>query len=331
MNALSRAEVGAVVASAVSAPSVLNTQPWRFRARAASRDQFDEIELWADPGRGLVELDPEGRELLISCGAALYNLRLAMAVLGHETTCEVLPDQSEPSLIARVTVVGVHRPTEDEDQLFAVVPTRRTSREPFLADDVPDSVIDQLVPAAESNGARLDEADEWHRTWLTGLIREADRAQQTEPQAVREVGSWVGDQAPSEAGISTDRLGPRSLDPNPLVRDFAMGRHTAGREAARFPHEGRLFVLLTPADSPKDRVAAGVALEHVWLQATSHGVSVSLNTSPTESPGLRPWIRDPASPIGIPQLVLRLGYGPSPSPTRRRAVSDVLEFDELVR
>lgn len=331
MNSLSATEVRAVVASAVSAPSVLNTQPWRFRANAAVRDEFDEIELWADPDRGLEVLDPEGRELLISCGAALYNLRLALAVLGRETTCEILPEQDQPLLIARARLAGSHQPTADEDQLFAVIPTRRTSREPFVADDVPDSVIDQLAQATGSDGAMLQEADEWHRRALVGLSRDADREQQTELKAAQEVASWVGDQAPPEAGIPTDRLGPRGADSGSLVRDFAMGRPTDGREIATFPHNGRVFVLLTSADGPNDRVGAGIAMEHMWLLATSHGVSVSLQTSPVESAGLRPWLRDPKWPVGVPQMVLRLGYGRPPPPTPRRAVSDVLELRAPVR
>src|SRR6516225_8686290 len=57
-----------LIATAARAPSVQNTQPWRFRVG----DYV--IELYADLGRKL-KVDPAGRELLISCGAALFGLR----------------------------------------------------------------------------------------------------------------------------------------------------------------------------------------------------------------------------------------------------------------
>ena len=62
---------GFLVAAAARAPSVHNTQPWRFRAGP------DAVELWTDPRRKL-RADPSGREMLISCGAALFGLRLVI-------------------------------------------------------------------------------------------------------------------------------------------------------------------------------------------------------------------------------------------------------------
>ena len=67
---------GYVVAAAVWAPSVHNTQPWWFSASGR------EISLYADAGRQLAVADPRGREMLISCGAALFTARLALRSLG---------------------------------------------------------------------------------------------------------------------------------------------------------------------------------------------------------------------------------------------------------
>ena len=85
-----------VVAAAVWAPSVHNTQPWWFRTRG------QEISLYADDGRQLRVADPAGREMMISCGAALFTARLALRSLGYIPETYVLPDPGQPSLVARV-------------------------------------------------------------------------------------------------------------------------------------------------------------------------------------------------------------------------------------
>ena len=88
-------------------------------------------------------------------------------------------------------------------------------------------------------------------------------------------------------------------------------------------------MLLTPSDGPDDHFQAGQALERIWLTATAEGLSVALHTSPTEVPELRPLLRNPDTEIGVPQIVLRLGYGPTPERTPRRAVAEVLETKDL--
>jgi len=72
-------QVDFLIATAARAPSVHNTQPWRFRVGEFA------IELYADMGRKL-RTDPLGREMLISCGAALFGLRLPGSLPGSSTT-----------------------------------------------------------------------------------------------------------------------------------------------------------------------------------------------------------------------------------------------------
>src|SRR5690242_4716936 len=72
-----RDRLRAALGYAVLAPSSHNTQPWRFALRE------DSVEVYADRSRALRVVDPDGRELAISCGAALFHLRLAMRALGY--------------------------------------------------------------------------------------------------------------------------------------------------------------------------------------------------------------------------------------------------------
>ena len=319
-SVLTETELTEVVTAAVRAPSVLNTQPWRFHAHD------DVIDVFADSARGLTHLDPQGRELLMSCGAAVANLRLALACLGRASTARLMPDRAKPSWIAQVRVGGQHEPTTTEQRLRAAIPERRTSREPFTDAKIPPGVLAELQEAARAEGARLEEPPEWHRTSLAGLVRDADRRHRDSPAVASDVHAWAGEGAPPGAGIPVENLGPRSTDPSSLVRDFAMNERVAGRPSAVFTADGELLVLLTNGDTPVDRVRAGEALERVLLEATASGVSVALLTQPTEVPELRPWLRDPRSPWGHPQALLRMGFGPRPPESPRRPISEVLEI-----
>src|SRR5438045_93010 len=108
-----------VVAEAVWAPSVHNTQPWRFTAAGP------EISLHADDGRQLPVSDPDGREMMISCGAALFTARLALRSLGWIPETSVMPDPGRPLLVARVRWQRRAAPAEFEQRLFGQVRQRR--------------------------------------------------------------------------------------------------------------------------------------------------------------------------------------------------------------
>ncbi len=318
-SVLTDVELTTVIAAAVRAPSVLNTQPWRFHAHD------NVIDVLADQERGLSHLDPQGRELLMSCGAAVLNLRLTLAALRHASTTRVMPDPSAPSWVAEVRVGGRHDPTTNEMRLHAAIPERRTSREPFSDVRVTDSVVAELQAAAVAEGARLELPPEWHQASLAGLVHDADRRQRAEPALAGDIQGWTGEGAPSGAGIPVANLGPAPADPSSLVRDFALREHVPGRPSAEFPSDGLMLVLLTDGDGAADRVRAGQALERVWLEATASQVSVSLLTQPVEIPELRPWLRDPGSAWGSPQALLRVGFGAQPPESPRRPVSEVLE------
>ncbi len=310
-----------VAATGVLAPSVLNTQPWTFHAYGGT------VDVVTDPSRAAVHLDPQGRELLMSCGAALFNLQLAVAAQSREPVVTILPDAARPEIVGRVVAGDDYVPTATDLRLHAAIPHRRTSREPFEDRVVPEPVIAALVEAAEAEGARLDQPPPWHLASITGLVHDADRAQRDRPEVVEDVLDWTGGRSRPGSGIPDSRLGPRPADPSALVRDFSMRQYVPDRPVADFGEAGVLMVLLTPLDTPSDRIKAGIALEHVLLEAASHGVSATLLTQPVEVPELRQWLRDPGTAFAYPQALMTFGYGPVPPPTPRRPVSDVLVLD----
>ena len=123
--ALTPDQVAFLVETAGRAPSVHNTQPWQFRIRENG------LDLYADRTRRLRAIDPAGREMLISCGAAVFGLRLGLRHLGYRAAVELLPDPGRPGLLARVRLDREVPPTAEDWEMLAAVPHRHTHRGPF--------------------------------------------------------------------------------------------------------------------------------------------------------------------------------------------------------
>ncbi|PPK65696.1 nitroreductase [Actinokineospora auranticolor] len=297
------------LAAATRAPSVHNSQPWRFARRGRV------IEVWLDRDRVLAVVDPHGHEARLSCGAALYTLRLALAVDGFAARVRVRPDGERDDLLAEVELDVRHRPTEQERTLAAAVPRRHTNRRPFLDRAVPERLRVPLARAAAAEGARLVLVDRPELfTPVADLIRRADRVQSGDPAYRAELRSWLA--GPGRAdGVPASALG-RSPTPGGLValRDF-------GAPEADFERVPLLAVLTTLGDTPADQVVAGQAMQRVLLTATASGLAVSPLSQPVEVPTTRRALG--ALVGGMVHTVLRIGYGHVGSPTRRRAVEEV--------
>jgi nitroreductase len=302
--------------AATKAPSMHNTQPWRFRVLRDSQT----IELRADPARMLRHGDPHGRAVHIACGAALFNLRIAVAAGGREPVTRLLPDPAEPLLLATLRLGGRHRPSEDERDLYTAIPARHTNRRPFSARLVPPGVLADLVLAARLEGAVLDLPghSETHR--LLGVVADAETDLLADPGYRAELAQWVGGERDQD-GIPGSATGPRDPRGRTPVRDFLGG---AAQGYEWFEEAPQLAVLSTQGNSKEDWLRAGQALQRVLLTATQRGIAVSPLTQPLETHDA--WlVRDPGAESGWPQLILRIGYGLPVPASPRRPVSDVLD------
>jgi nitroreductase len=163
-------DLTACVRSATVAPSLHNSQPWRFRIEAHG------VDVYADPRRRLDVLDPAGRELLISVGAAVFTLRLAIRGAGYLSDPTLFPVAAEPDLVARVRVRGPMAPTPAAEALVAAIPHRHTNRWPFARSVVPADAVERLADAARREGATLTVAGAVSRNAILNLSQEADRA-----------------------------------------------------------------------------------------------------------------------------------------------------------
>ena len=305
---------------AVLAPSRHNTQPWLFRIHNAT------VELYVDRSRTLPAVDARDRELIISCGAALANLLIAIQHFGYVANVEIHAHPEQPDLLARVNLEHGIGASDKEQQLFRAILQRRTNRQPFANRPLPPSLLTVFERLAMQEAARFQAVGEKEtRRALLDLVATADGMLWTDPRFREEVARW------------TRPPGSTSLDGVP---DSAVGRvHMASYLGARTVHtflveEGKmhheapaspiLAVLWTPDDTWFDWLAAGRALERILLHARANDVWASFLNQPLALPALRTAIGGLFKEAESPQLIVRMGYGSPVAPTPRRNVSEVL-------
>ncbi|WP_030245379.1 Acg family FMN-binding oxidoreductase [Streptomyces sp. NRRL S-350] len=311
-----------LVSAAVAAPSIHNSQPWRF----GLQPDTSTVEVRSDRTRAVPAADPQGRALHISVGAAVLNLRVAAGHLGWAPEVRLLPDPADPELFATVRLdTPAAARSRGIDKLYEAIWHRHSIRTPFTGKPVPPAVLDELTTAARSEDALLHLPDRQETARLLHLTAEAERRSTTDEPQRTESRSWVraGDAQPY--GIPATALGPQDRSGHLPMRDFS-ALHAAEHQApAPFEAEPRIAVLATAHDAPRDWLRAGLALEHVLLAATVHGVRASLLHQAMEWPYLRWEARDPHQGPGYVQILIRLGYGPEGAPTPRLTPGEVLE------
>ncbi len=308
---------------AVLAPSGHNTQPWLFNIVG------DGVELYADRTRALPVCDPEDRELIMSCGAALLHLRVALRYFGYEGAVETFPEPDEPDLLARISFGDERKATAEEHSLFDAIPKRRTNRMPFEARQLPEKVLRELQAAASKEAAWLHIIQaENDRNRVADLIAEGDRIQMANRSFRRELAAWIHmNRTVSHDGMPGYAHGYGDLSSvlAPLVvRTFDIGKGQAAKDRQLAAGSPVLAVLGTNGDTPNDWLSAGQALARVLLRARAEEVWASFMNQPIEVAELRPKLRDILGRKGVLQLLLRLGYGPEVRPTPRRTPGEVL-------
>lgn len=322
---LSAADIDDVLHAASLAPSVHNSQPWRFRVLP------DQIALHADLERSLPATDPEHRELRLSCGAALLNLRLALQGHGVRPLVTLLPHGyraavSGSGALAVVRYGGNVRQSRELTQLLQAVRTRRTNRRPFIDAPVPTAHRIALMRAAESERGWLYVlSDREKRASVRYLVVSAHREQMADPRFVAELAAWTGREGAHWDGVPVTAGGPQ---PEPqdewVIRDFTAGR--GGRRVAGkdFEPEPLLVVLCSFHEGALAELQGGQALQQVLLTATTLGLSVSFLSQPIEVPHIRTKLRRALGTTLEPQTILRIGFGAPVQATPRRPVADLL-------
>jgi nitroreductase len=313
---LTGAQVDVLLTAAGRAPSLHNSQPWRFRLTP------DTVELHADPHRSVPVADPDGRELRIACGAALFNLRLALHGLGIRPLVTILPDRGRPDLLAVVRAGGRRPATPDQLRLLRAVPLRRTNRHPYT--DVPVSTTEQyaLRRAAQEEGGWLHIVEQHHHTTLQHIAKRAHDAQMSDPLFRAELRRWTTRPPADPSGVPPTASGP---PPEPqdhwVVRDFSAGTGHPRVVGKDFETDPLIGILTMHFAGPDAEVQAGQAMQRVLLTATADGLATSFLSHVVEVPEAREELRRLIAASWPPQVVLRIGHGwPVPATPRRDAV-----------
>lgn len=308
--------------TAVAAPSIFNTQPWRWQVAGSV------LRLWAGRERQLLVADPEGRMLTISCGVALHHACVALAAAGHAPVVTRLPDPDDPDLLAEISIGGTHLPSELEALLRKAIPRRRTDRRAFGPEPVPSNVRSALVAAAETHDAHLHLIHRDEVASLAFAAVHADALQLSDPAYRKELIRWTNRPSWSGDGVPAATAVQRAARAVP-VRDFVpFGGAEAGAQSAG-PHSdhGALYALVfTDGDDTLAWLRAGEALSAVLLTATAAGLATAPMSDVTELAVTREQLRKMLAGIGIPQLAVRIGHAPAGQPPAapRRSPDEVI-------
>ncbi|MER6536175.1 hypothetical protein ABT215_20675 [Streptomyces sp900105755] len=236
-----------LVAAAVAAPSIHNTQPWHFRLDLGTLT----LQIRAATDRALRHTDPMGRALHVSVGCALFNLRVAAAHFGWEPVPRLLPRPEQPDLLATVRLAGATR-SSVFPALYEAVWRRHSSRFPFSDRALPTTVVTELRDAARADGAHLDLVSPSDVDPLLGLIGQAERRNIADTDRAVESRRWVRATARATDGLTPEVLGPQDFLEHVPMRDFGAHRHPSALTAVPFERHPHLFVLSTDHDRRAD-------------------------------------------------------------------------------
>lgn len=308
------------------APSVHNTQPWRWLLGN------DSIHLMADQTRRLPVTDPDGRDLLLSCGAALHHLRVALGALGWRAIVHRLPNPGDPDHLAAVELVPKPPSTEDI-KLVSAISRRRTDRRRFTSWPVPDGHLHLMVRRAAKAGALLvPVTDRFTRRRLTRAIDKAAHLQQDDPSYAAELATWSGRSRVTQDGVlAASTPAARQTHGDTTMRAFPAGTLPEAETGRGEPDGGELLVLATLADDLMSVLRAGEAASAALLTATDIGLSTCPLSQALEITGTRALIHDQVlDGTAHPLLILRTGWAPtaaSPPPlSPRRPTETTIDY-----
>ncbi|MET0520737.1 MAG: nitroreductase [Jiangellaceae bacterium] len=281
------------------APSIHNTQPWRWQLTGNT------LDLHLVPSRILQVSDPDGRLATLSCGVALHHARIAAAAQGWQVTVTRTPHGSGPDLLARLHIEG-RAPVDPPSVLhLRTIPLRHTDRRPVTGPPVDPAALAAITTAVEQQHTGLHTLRPDDILELAAAADHAQRSEAADPAWQAELAYWTGAARPAGTGIPDAAIPNRATQTTVPSRDF--GHHGHLPVSAEHDKAAVFVMLYGNTDEPLAWLRAGEALSAGWLTATEHGVSVVPHSAPTEVIATRQAMRAMIASIGYPCLVLRLG------------------------
>ncbi len=314
-----------LVGYATLAPSGHNTQPWQFGVGS------DDIFVLADRNRALPVVDPQDRELAISCGAAIGTLEVAARRFGLKASVVLLPDGGNPDHLAQIAFSDGVPPDDHEIALFDAIQARRTNRTAYFMEQLPNELLSECIDVVAGSSVTLNwiEDNDAMET-VAGLVAEGDQIQFDDPAFRRELGSWVRSSVlGSRDGMSGKGFGmPDILSPvgRFVIRTFDLGDSVAAADQKKILSASpALAVISSTNDDPESWVDTGRALVRVLLTLTAKGLTASYLNQPIEIEALRLKLAEAVGVTGHPQILLRVGRSTDEiDPSVRRELADVI-------
>ena len=315
VTAPDRGTVLAAIGLANRAPSVHNTQPWRWLVGDTS------LHLMADRTRGVPVTDPDGRDLLLSCGAALHHLRVSFAALGWGAAVRYFPDEHDPDHLAVIKTRPLE-PAEDDIALARAISRRRTDRRRSTSWPVPAEHVDLMVLRAGRAGALLVPVSDGATRWqLTRAIDRAALRQADSADYRSELAAWSRSSFTAQDGVLTASGPPGPLRHDDVVMRSFPGGRLGDAPTGRGEEDGvQLLVVASLDDDPVSVLRAGEATSAALLTATNLGLATCPLSQPLEITDTRAIVRDQVLDGATqPQLILRVGWAPTSAPALPRS------------
>ncbi|MET0234301.1 MAG: nitroreductase family protein [Kibdelosporangium sp.] len=294
----SPADTRVLFQAVAQAPSVHNTQPWVMELHERNVLLYERWDV------KLPHHDPTGRDRLLSCGAALTNLELAMRHLGWETDTVLFPDPAHPDQAATVEAVRRRQPTENEQELYDAIALRQSQRfgfdgEPLTTEEI--HTVEHALLAHRVGVRRV--ADRTEASVIAGLTEHTAKVLRHDGGYLRELRSLIIDRGHGRAGIPADRIGHGLfgglIHSGDRVPDHDVLTSRIAKEC--------VLIVETVDDTKWDHVRAGAAIQRGWLAATALGLAASLITQPLQLPEVRAGLSEQLCLPGFPHGLLRVG------------------------
>ncbi|WP_410816262.1 Acg family FMN-binding oxidoreductase [Micromonospora sp. 050-3] len=289
--------LSAAAAAAGHAPSIHNTQPWRWRVTS------NELDLYLDHSRGLEVTDPDSRLAVLSCGAALHHALVSLAAAGWHALVARMPNPAHPDHLAQVRLDHQIPVTPAAVRHRQTIALRQTDRRPVVSAPVAADKLHSIVTAAESAGAHLHLLRPDQVYDLATAVDHAQRAEADEVDWRTELAYWTGGTRPLGTGVPDSAIGDRASQTTVSGRDFG---HYGDLPISEAHENVATFAILYGLEDGKlDWLRAGEALSAAWLTAAELGVSVLPLSATIEVAVTREQLRRLLADVGYPQLVLR--------------------------
>lgn len=304
-----------LVKYAILAPSIHNSQPWKFAVRG------DEIRVLADRTRQLKVADPDARELYISVGCAIENLLIVATYFGLHTTVTYFPDPQDEVWVATISFSeGAGAPSLVDQEIFHAIALRHTNRQTYANKPLTENDLQRLGASVREPDVTLQVSDDTHlKLAVNALVVSADITQFADPNYRDELSNWIQQ---GEFGYRwlISRMGQ-------LATTYLASHHKTVKPEADIVINAPLLALITThADDRRSQVKAGQVFERLALQATTLNIGIQPLSQIVQVRELKPeLLRLFGAATEFPQMVFRLGYTDiATGDTSRKSVDTVV-------